>query len=118
MKGRNGGTLKPFKKGEVSNPKGKPKGTKNRSTLIKQWLEAGENFKNPITGKNELLTQQDIMTLAMIKEARNGNVSAYKTLLEFAYPEENKSNEQTELTIEVNEIIVHNEPTDPPIQTD
>jgi hypothetical protein len=73
---------KPYKKGQSGNPAGKPKGTLNRSTIIKRWLEAAEDVQNPITGKNERLTQADIMTLALIKEARKGNVNAYKELMD------------------------------------
>lgn len=77
--------LKPFEKGESGNPNGRPKGTRNRSTIAKQWLEVSQKIKNPITGKEENLEQQDIMTLALIKKARNGDVSAYKELMDSAY---------------------------------
>ena len=77
--------LKPFEKGESGNPNGRPKGSRNRSTIAKQWLEVSQKIKNPITGKEENLEQQDIMTLALIKKARNGDVSAYKELMDSAY---------------------------------
>lgn len=77
--------LKPFEKGESGNPNGRPKGARNRSTIAKQWLEVSQKIKNPITGKEEKLEQQDIMTLALIKKARNGDVSAYKELMDSAY---------------------------------
>lgn len=77
--------LKPFPKGNNANPNGRPKGSRNRSTIAKQWLEVTQNIKNPITGKEEKLEQQDIMTLALIKKARNGDVSAYKELMDSAY---------------------------------
>ena len=51
--------LKPFKKGESGNPAGKPKGTRNRSTIVREWMEAMERAKNPITGEVEELTQAD-----------------------------------------------------------
>lgn len=74
-----------FKKGQSGNPKGRPKGTRNRSTVAKEWLEVAEKFKNPITGKAEHLEQQDIITLALIKKARSGDVSAYRELMDSAY---------------------------------
>src|SRR6056297_3997170 len=74
-----------MKKGETLNPNGRPKGSKNRSTIAKKWLEAQDTIKNPITGKNEKLSQEDVMTLAMIKEARKGNVNAYSKLMDSAY---------------------------------
>jgi hypothetical protein len=75
----------PPQKGEIRNPKGKPKGTQNRSTIAKKWLEVMESVKNPITGENERLSQEDIMTLAVLKKARNGDVNAYKELLNNGY---------------------------------
>lgn len=75
----------PPKKGEVRNPKGKPKGTLNRATIAKQWLAAMESAKNPITGEDERLTQEDIITLAQIKKARKGDANAYKALMDSCY---------------------------------
>ena len=60
----------PWKKGQSGNPNGRPKGVKNRSTIARKWLEAKEMFRNPITGEDELLTQEDIATLAQILKAR------------------------------------------------
>src|SRR6476620_9850014 len=79
--------LKPFKKGKDDrrNMDGYPKGRPNRSTIARKWLEAGEKFKNPITGKEEHLTQEDIITLGQIKEARKGNTLAYKALMDSAH---------------------------------
>lgn len=77
--------LIPFKPGESGNPNGRPKGTKNRSTIARKWLEINEKVKNPITGELETLTQEDIMTLAVLKKARNGDVNAYKELLNNGY---------------------------------
>lgn len=74
-----------WQEGESGNPAGKPKGTKNRATIARKWLEAGEKFKNPITGEEEHLTQEDIITLGQIKEARKGNTNAYKALMDSAH---------------------------------
>jgi hypothetical protein len=78
--------LKPaWKKGQSGNPKGRPKGSKNRSTIAKKWLEVKEKFRNPITGEIEELTQEDITTLAQILKARKGDTNAYKALEDSAY---------------------------------
>jgi len=81
----------PPKKGEVRNPKGKPKGTLNRSTIAKRWLEVMQDSKNPISGEIEKLSQADLMTLALIHKARKGDVSAYKQLMDSAFglPQQN-----------------------------
>jgi hypothetical protein len=77
--------LIPAKKGDVRNPNGRPKGSKNRSTIAKQWLEINEKAKNPVTGTEEVLSQEDLLTLAQIKKAREGDVNAYKALMDSAY---------------------------------
>jgi len=77
--------LIPAKKGDVRNPNGRPKGSKNRSTIAKQWLEINEKAKNPVTGTEEILSQEDLLTLAQIKKAREGDVNAYKALMDSAY---------------------------------
>jgi hypothetical protein len=76
---------KPFKKGQSGNPKGRPKGRRNRATIIREWLEVSQKIKNPITGETEELEQQDIMTLALIKKAREGDVSAFRELMDGAH---------------------------------
>jgi hypothetical protein len=77
--------LTPFEKGSVPNPNGRPKGSKNRSTIARKWLETLQQSKNPITGKDETLTQEDLMTLALIHKARKGDVNAYKQLMDSGY---------------------------------
>ena len=74
-----------FKKGQSGNPAGRPVGSKNRSTIAKKWLETPEQFKNPITGEIEELTQEDIGTLALIKKVRSGDVRAYDSLMDSAH---------------------------------
>lgn len=77
--------LVPFEKGKSGNPAGRPKGAKNRSTIAKYWLEQSQNMKNPLTLEMEELTQEDLITLSMIKKARKGSEMAYKSLMDSAY---------------------------------
>ena len=74
-----------FPKGESGNPNGRPKGSKNRSTIARYWLEVQQNLKNPLTGESETMSQEDLMTLALIKKAREGDVNAYKALMDSGY---------------------------------
>ena len=74
-----------FQKGESGNPKGRPKGSKNRSTIAKKWLELQQRSKNEITGIEEQLSQEDLITLALIKKAQKGDVNAYKALMDSGY---------------------------------
>ncbi len=77
--------LKSWSPGQSGNPNGRPKGSKNRSTIARKWLDSKEKFKNPLTGEIELLTQEDITTLAQILKAREGDTPAYKALEDSAY---------------------------------
>jgi hypothetical protein len=86
---------KPWAKGQSGNPNGRPKGSKNRSTIAKKWLSTKKTIKNPITGETEELTQEDIMTLAMIRKSINGSESAYDKLLYSAYGHHVQQIEQT-----------------------
>ena len=76
---------KPFVKGQSGNPAGREKGVKTRATVARNWLEVSQTLKNPITNLTESMSQEDIMTLSLIKEAREGNVNAYKALMDSAY---------------------------------
>ena len=84
-----------WNKGESGNPNGRPKGSRNRSTIARQWLEVNQNLKNPLTGESENMSQEDLMTLALIKKAREGDVSAYKALMDSGYGAPLQQVEQT-----------------------
>jgi len=90
------GQIEPrWKKGESGNPNGRPKGSLNRSTIARKWLEVNQSLKNPLTGENETMSQEDLMTLALIKKAREGDVSAYKALMDSGYGAPLQQVEQT-----------------------
>ena len=73
-----------FKKGVSGNPKGKPKGTLNRSTIAKKWLEvlSEEEIEDGVV---KWLSNEEAITLALIQKARKGDVNAYKALMDSAY---------------------------------
>jgi hypothetical protein len=105
---------KPFPKGVSGNPNGRPKGLRNRSTIVREWLEATESMKNPITGQSEKLTQYDIITLALIQKARKGDVQAFKELMDSSFGKipdkllaENKNTFQSDLTQEESRQIIN-----------
>jgi len=93
-----------FNKGESGNPNGRPKGAKNRSTIARQWLEVNQNLKNPLTGANETMSQEDLMTLALIKKARDGDVNAYKALMDSGYGAPIQQIEQQQTTVDLSEL--------------
>jgi hypothetical protein len=74
-----------FKKGQSGNLNGRPKGTLNKSTIIKKFLEAIQKAENPISGKDEDMTIQDRMVLAQIQKALKGDTKAFKELMDGAY---------------------------------
>jgi hypothetical protein len=73
-----------FPKGQSGNPNGRPKGRRNRATVVRQWLEVSQSVKNPITGETEVLEQQDLIVLAQIKAARDGSTQAFNALMDSA----------------------------------
>ena len=91
--------LIPPKTGEPSrNPNGRPKGSRNRSTIVREWLEVTQKLKNPITGENEELSQADMITLALISKARKGDVAAFKELMDSGFGKV-KDVQETTMTI-------------------
>jgi hypothetical protein len=100
--------LKHWPKGESGNPAGRPKGAKNRSTIARKWLEVNQSLKNPLTGESETMSQEDLMTLALIKKAREGDVTAYKALMDSGYGAPLQQIEQTNIE----------QPLFPDVQTD
>lgn len=74
-----------FKKGKSGNPNGRPLGLKNRSTVVKKWLEITLRSNNPLTGVDEEMTAEDKITLTQISLAINGKTDAYKVLMDSAY---------------------------------
>ena len=76
--------LIPFKKGVSGNPNGRPKGTLNRSTIAKRWLEvlSEEEVQDGVV---KWLSNEEAITLALIQKARKGDVNAYKALMDSAY---------------------------------
>lgn len=71
--------------GEIKNPKGRGKGSQNRGTIINRWMKAKSKGKNPVTGEDSNLSQQDWIVIAMIGQARKGNVKAAEFLFDNKY---------------------------------
>ena len=96
--------LKKFSSDYQPKKNGRPKGRKNRSTIARQWLEVNQSLKNPITGENETMSQEDLMTLALIKKAREGDVSAYKALMDSGYGAPVQQIEQQQTSIDLSDL--------------
>lgn len=95
VKTKKGGTLYPGDHGQGASG-GRPKGSRNRSTVIREFLEATMTEKNPITGKTEKLSVEQLMALSMIKQVLSkGNVHAWNSIKDDAY---GKAKESVELS--------------------
>ena len=63
-----------FKEGESGNPSGRPKGTKNLSTILKRMLE--EEIEIKIDGVRERKTLQEVLIRKLITKATSGDLRA------------------------------------------
>jgi len=83
--GNHNENLKSFKKGESGNPSGHPKGVKNRSTILKKWIEVAAECINPETKKKLPGTVEDKIALSLITKALSGDVQAIKEINDTLY---------------------------------
>lgn len=70
--------LKSWKAGQSGNPAGKPKGMRNRSTIVRKWLEASAT-----DGEEGQVADQ--LTRALIRKAAEGDVAAFRELMDSCY---------------------------------
>ena len=68
--------LNPFKPGQSGNPNGRPKGSRNRSTIVKELLEALHASGLP---------NVEVATAAIVKKALDGDVVAWEKLMDSGY---------------------------------
>lgn len=90
----NNHNLRPFKKGESGNPKGRPKGSKNRATIVRELFDSIsvlDSFKfNELESrfpyiKNNMSIEY-LMTLIQVNKAIfDGDTKAYKVLMDSLY---------------------------------
>jgi hypothetical protein len=73
--------LLPAKKGEVRNPTGRPKGSKNRKKLLEDLLNVTVQGKD-LNGNRVEMTVLDRVALAQIRKAMNGDTQAYKEIMD------------------------------------
>ena len=76
--------LKHIEKGQVLNPNGRKKGSKNRKTILKKWLSIEVNETLP-DGSCEIITLLDKIVLEQIKSAMKGETPAYKEIMDGVY---------------------------------
>ena len=73
------------KSGKSGNPTDLPKGSLNRKIIAREYLAFLQEEVNPLTGIKELLSNEDMISLALIHNAKKGCVSTYKYIIDLAY---------------------------------
>jgi hypothetical protein len=89
-----------WKPGASGNPSGRPKGAKNRSTILKKWIETQVEFSDAATGIKGTGTIEDQIALALIGKAIKGDVMAAKEILDSVYGKI-RNEEREELGFEI-----------------
>ena len=74
--------LIPPEKGEVRNPKGRPIGSKNTKTILERFLNLEMKQKNPFTQEVEQMTVLELMNLKQIANALEGDLQAFKEIID------------------------------------
>jgi hypothetical protein len=64
---------------------GRPKGSRNRSTIVREILQAVKWGRDPLTGKEDFIPMEYQMTLAILNKAMKGDVNAYNALMNNSY---------------------------------
>mgnify|MGYP006103940783 FL=1 len=85
-----------YKSGESVNLNGRSKGSLGGKKVVKEYLAFLQEEVNPLTGIKELLSNEDMITLALIHKAKKGDVNAYKALMDSAYGAVKQSLELTD----------------------
>ena len=89
--------LTPFKEGQSGNPKGRPKGTKNMSTIIKEILDSEIEFDDPLLKKRIKNPVKYAIMLKLTQKALKGDLNAIRTLLDRTEGQAKQIIEQTNI---------------------
>lgn len=104
IKGPKGGILNHFEKGESGNPKGRPKGIKDRSTIARQVLgmvgilpdQIFNKLKQMYPAIDKRMTVEEIMTITLANKAiSKGDHNAYNALMDSGHGKAPQAHEVT-----------------------
>jgi hypothetical protein len=77
--------LIPYKKGQSGNPNGRPKGSKNRSTIVREILNLMVQVKDD-EGNDKWQSNEYLIVQAMVNKAiEKGDVAAFNALYDNLY---------------------------------
>ena len=77
-----------FKPGNSGNPKGRPKGSKNLSTILRQRLNKKVQIAE--NGRRKMVTVEEIIVAKMVNDAAAGDAIARRETLRLIAEEGNK----------------------------
>jgi hypothetical protein len=89
--------LNQWQPGQSGNPSGREKGSKNRSTILKKWIEVNCSIIDPSTGQEITGTLEDKIALALIGKAVNGDVAAIKEVYDSIYGKLEQGNKDSDI---------------------
>ena len=70
-----------FKKGQISNRKGRERGSKNLSTLLKRTLDERVTVKDKTSGKKVTKTKRELIIAQLVNGSANADLRALSLLL-------------------------------------
>ncbi|WP_018622108.1 DUF5681 domain-containing protein [Spirosoma luteum] len=88
----------PFQPGQSGNPSGKKPGTKNRTTTVRELLELARGLPDHLKSEFpefEKVTYEELITLAQLNRAADGDTIAYKAVMDSAYGAPKQATEHT-----------------------
>jgi hypothetical protein len=102
-----------MKKGTTLNPNGRPKGSRNRSTIVREILamkgaipeEVFEELKKIFPEINNKMSIEEIMTISIVNKAvTESDVTAYKALMDSGYGAPVQQVEQKQTNIDLSHL--------------
>ena len=102
----NPGNLKPIQPGEVRNPNGRPKGSLNRSTIVKEIL-----LGLHVSG----VTNAEAATIAVLEKALSGDTTAWEKLMDSGFgklTDKTDVNVKAEVNTDVTSALLSKYPTE------
>lgn len=81
---------------------GRPKGAKNRATILKKWIAIAAKIKHPESDEDIEGTMEDKVNLALLSKALSGDVQAIKEINDTLYGKiTEKAEVKTDSTIKI-----------------
>jgi Family of unknown function (DUF5681) len=85
-------------------PPGRPKGSRNVKTILRELIEITETVRNPITGEDREASQLEIMLAKLVVMAKHGDLASIDRVLDRleGRPEQKTKNENKNTNLNTN----------------